>query len=104
MSTEHSGKDLLTEMRDLMRRLHYSIHTERAYCDWVARFVRFHQMQARNALFVDAEENVEVFLTHLAIQKNVAVSTQSQAFNALVFLYKQILQRPMENVFVARST
>jgi len=73
MSTEHSGKDLLSKMRDLMRRLHYSIHTECAYCDWVARFVRFHQMQARNALFVDAEKNVEVFLTHLAVQKNVAV-------------------------------
>ncbi len=43
MSTQNSGKDLLTEMRDLMRRLHYSIHTERAYCDWVARFIRFHQ-------------------------------------------------------------
>jgi len=47
LSTQNSGKYLLTEMRDLMRRLHYSIHTERAYCDWVARFVRFHQMKVR---------------------------------------------------------
>jgi len=51
-------------MRDLMRRLHYSIHTERAYCDWVARFFRFHQMKVRDTLFVDAEKNVEEFLTH----------------------------------------
>ena len=44
MSTQNSGKDLLTEMRDLMQRLHYSIHTERAYCNWL---VRFHQMKVR---------------------------------------------------------
>ncbi len=43
-------------MRDVMRYLHYSIHTERAYGDWIARFVRFHQMDSRDALFVDAEK------------------------------------------------
>ncbi|MCF6261257.1 MAG: hypothetical protein L3J98_14025 [Gammaproteobacteria bacterium] len=37
MSTQNSGKNRLTEMRDLIRRLYYSIHTERVYCDWVAR-------------------------------------------------------------------
>ncbi len=103
MSTQNSGKDLVTEMRNLMRRLHYSIHTERAYCDWVARFIRFHQMKARDALFVDAEKNVEDFLTHLAVQDSVAVSTQNQAFNALVFLYKRVLQRPLVNVSATRS-
>ncbi|MCF6259639.1 MAG: integron integrase [Gammaproteobacteria bacterium] len=103
MSTQNSGKDLLTEMRDLMRRLHYSIHTERAYCDWAARFVRFHQMKARDALFVDAEKNVEDFLTHLAVQEAVAASTQNQAFNALVFLYKRVLLQPLENVSATRS-
>ncbi|NOX75763.1 MAG: hypothetical protein GXP17_03940 [Gammaproteobacteria bacterium] len=40
----------MAEMRNLMRRLHYSIHTERVYCDWVARFIRFHQMKVREAL------------------------------------------------------
>ncbi len=47
------------EMHDLILRFHYSIHTERAYCDWVARFVRFHHMKARDALFVDAEKKVQ---------------------------------------------
>ncbi len=103
MSTQDPEQYLLPEMRDLMRRFHYSIHTERAYCDWVARFVRFHQMKARDALFVDAEKNVEDFLTHLAVQANVAASTQNQAFNALVFLYRRVLQRPLENVAAARS-
>lgn len=91
MSTTQSGKTLLTETRDLMRRLHYSIHTERAYCDWIARFVRFHHMQARETLFVEPEKKVEDYLTYLAVQANVAAATQNQAFNALVFLYKRVL-------------
>jgi len=61
MSTQNSSNDLLTEMRDLMRRLHYSIHTERAYCDWVARFIRFHQMKVRDALLVNVVKNVDAF-------------------------------------------
>jgi len=103
VSTQHSGKKLLTEMRDLMRRLHYSIHTERAYCDWVARFVRFHPIDSREALFVDGKQKVEPFLTYLAVQENVAASTQNQAFNSLIFLYKQVLQQPLEGVSAARS-
>ena len=103
MSTQQSGKKLLTELRDMMRRRHYSIHTERAYCDWVARFVRFHHMDSRDALFVDPERKVEDFLTHLAVQANVAASTQNQAFNALVFLYRHVLERPFTNVAAARS-
>lgn len=103
MSTQKSGKKLLEETRDLMRRLHYSIHTERAYCDWIARFVRFHHLQAREALLVEAEKKVEDFLTHLAVQGNVAAATQKQAFNALVFLYKRVLDQPLEHVEATRS-
>jgi hypothetical protein len=95
MSTTQSGKTLLTETRDLMRRLHYSIHTERAYCDWIGRFVRFHHMQARETLFVEPEKKVEDCLTYLAVQANVAAATQNQPFNALVFLYKRVLDRPL---------
>ncbi len=103
MSIQISGKKLLAEMSDLMRRMHYSIHTERAYCDWVSRFVRFHQLKSRDALYVNAESKVEEFLTHLAVQANVAASTQNQAFNALVFLFKRVLNQPLENVSAARS-
>jgi integron integrase len=87
-----------------MRRLHYSIHTERAYCDWIIRFVSFHHLQAREALFIEPEKKVEQFLTHLAVQANVAASTQNQALNALVFLYKRVLERPFEHVQAARSS
>jgi len=103
MPNTPSDKTLLTETRDLMRRLHYSIHTERAYCDWITRFIKFHNMQMRETLFVDTKKKVEDFLTHLAVQGNVAASTQNQALNALVFLYKQVLNRPFENVDAAHS-
>ena len=76
---------LLGEMRDIMRRRHYSIHTERAYRDWIKRNVRFHNMQSRGDLR-DGEEKIEAFLTHLARDRQVAASTQNQAMNALVFL------------------
>ncbi len=84
-----SKQNLLSEMREVLRRMHYSIHTERSYCDWVKRFIQFHHLQARESLFVDAEKKVEDYLSHLVVQANVATSTQNQAFNALVFLYKQ---------------
>jgi len=59
MSSKNSKRNLLTEMRDTMRRLHYSIHTEKAYCDWVAKFIHFHKMQARETLFIEPEKRVE---------------------------------------------
>ena len=85
---------LLDEVRDLMRRRHYSIHTERAYRDWVKRYVRFHDMQSRDDL-QPGEEKIEAFLTHLARDRQVAASTQNQAMNALVFLYKHVLREPL---------
>ena len=85
---------LLDEMRDLMRRRHYSIHTERAYRDWIRRYVRFHNMQSRDGLR-HGEKKIEAFLTHLARDRQVAASTQSQAMNALVFLYRHVLDQPL---------
>ena len=97
------GKSLLEETRDTLQRLHYSIHTERAYCDWITRYIRFHHLQERAALLVEPEKKVEDFLTHLAVQANVAASTQNQAFNALVFLYKRVLECPLDGVEAART-
>ena len=85
---------LLDEMRDLMQRRHYSIHTERAYRIWVRRYVRFHDMRSRDDLRL-GEEKIEAFLTHLARDRQVAASTQNQAMNALVFLYKHVLKQPL---------
>ena len=83
-----SNKKLLDEMQDVMRRQHYSIRTERSYCGWVKRFVHFHGMKSRADL-ADGEKKIEAFLTHLCRNLTVASSTQNQAMNALLFLYKQ---------------
>ena len=90
MSTQNDGK-LLDEVRDFMRLHHYSIHTERTYCDWIKKYVHFHKMKFREDL-AEGEKKIETFLTYLAVQKNVASSTQNQAMNAIVFLYKKILK------------
>ena len=74
-----------------MRLKHYSIHTERTYCDWIKRFVYFHSTSSRDDL-KNGEQKIEAFLTHLAVKQNVAPATQNQAMNALVFLYKKVLK------------
>ena len=67
---------LLEEMHAVMRRRHYSIHTERSYSDWVKRYVSYHKRQSTD----DAnhwEMKIEAFLTHLALDLHVAPSTQN---------------------------
>ncbi len=83
---------LLDQVREATRRLHYSIRTEDAYVDWAKRFILFHGK--RHPLEM-GEPEVVAFLTHLAVQKHVAASTQNQALCALLFLYKVVLGRPL---------
>jgi len=78
---------LLDQVRHVIRRLHYSIRTEQAYVDWIRRFILFHGK--RHPVEMGALE-VEAFLTHLAVQGEVAASTQNQALNAIVFLYRLV--------------
>ncbi len=80
---------LLDQVRNTLRRRHYSIRTEEAYVGWIRRFILFHGK--RHPQEMGAPE-VEAFLTHLAVNRKVAASTQNQAFNALLFLYKQVLK------------
>jgi integron integrase len=86
---------LLDDVRKVLRLHHYSIHTERAYVEWIVRFVRFHSMRSRADL-LPAEAKIEAFLTDLAVHGNVAAATQNQAMNALVFLYKRVLNHVLE--------
>lgn len=96
-------KPILQEMRESLRRANYALSTERTYCDWVARFIKFHQLQSREALSANSEQLVEIFLTDLVVTHNVAPSTQNQALNALVYLYSKILKQPLENISASRS-
>jgi hypothetical protein len=68
---------LLEQMREVMRLKHYSIRTERSYCDWVRRYVHFHHMKLRQEM-LPAEPKIEAFLSELAVKGNVAVSTQTR--------------------------
>lgn len=93
---------LMDQVREVLRVKHYAIRTERSYCDWIRRFVRFHGMKAREELFPGGRK-VEEFLSDLAVNGEVAASTQNQAFNALLFLYGQVLHQPLENVQAVRA-
>ena len=84
---------LLDEVREHLRVLHYSIRTEDAYVQWVKRFILFHGK--RHPLEM-GEAEVEAFLTHLAVEGQVAASTQNQALAALLFLYRVVLGRPLK--------
>jgi integron integrase len=95
MSSEKEKK-LLDQVRDVLRLKHYSIHTERSYCDWIKKYVLFHHMTSRHDL-ENGEQKIEQFLTHLAVNKNIAPATQNQAMNALVFLYKKVLKVPLND-------
>lgn len=86
---------LLDDVRRIMRLKHYSLHTERSYCEWIKQFVKFHRLGERAALLEGAEAKIEAFLSYLATERQVASATQNQAMNALVFLYKQILDVPL---------
>jgi integron integrase len=83
---------LLDQMRSIMRTAHYSRRTEGAYCLWVRQFILFHGKRHPREM---AEPEVREFLSSLAVDRNVAASTQNQAFAALLFLYKNVIERPL---------
>jgi integron integrase len=82
-------KKLLEQVREVIILKHYSIRTEEAYVQWIKRFIFFHQK--RHPREMGAVE-IQAFLTDLAVRQHVAASTQNQAMNALVFLYREVLR------------
>jgi site-specific recombinase XerD len=88
-----SSPELLDRVRWHLRVKHYSIRTEQAYVDWIRRYILFHHKRHPNEI---AEREITQFLTHLAVEKRVAASTQNQAFSALLFLYQQVLERKLD--------
>ncbi len=86
------GIRLLDKVREAIRVRHYSRKTEQAYCYWTRYFIRFHKY--RHPAQMD-EKHVGQFLSHLAVNRQVSASTQNQALNALVFLFKNVLNRPL---------
>lgn len=83
---------LLHRLRSELRALHYSPRTEQAYLLWTRRFVRFHGMRHPSSM---GEREVNRFLTHLAVERHVSPSTQTQALSAIIFLYRNVLGRQL---------
>jgi integron integrase len=86
---------LLDQVRQAVRVRHYSLRTEHAYAQWVKRFVLFHGKRHPKEM---GEKEVSEFLTHLAVHQQVSASTQNQAFSALLFLYREVLNQELKLV------
>jgi integron integrase len=86
---------LLDGVRAQIRLRHYSIRTEEAYVDWIRRFILFHGK--RHPLEM-GESEIGAFLAHLAVDRNVARSTQNQVLNAIVFLHRAVLHKKIEDL------
>ena len=82
------SKILLDQVRETLRLRHYSIRTEDTYVSWIRRFIFYHEKRHPKDM---RELEIEAFLTHLAVDLKVASATQNQAFNAILFLYREIL-------------
>jgi integron integrase len=92
--------DLDREMRKLMRVRHYARRTENAYLNWLQRFRRFLKS---NDVESATEAEIRDFLSHLAVEGQVAASTQNQAFSALLFLFRDLLGREIEFLAAERA-
>jgi hypothetical protein len=90
---KHRSKRLLDRVRDAIRLKISSVRTEEAYADWIKRFILFHDKRHPQEM---GYSDVRVFLLHLATKEGVAASTQNQALNALLFLYREVLGKDLD--------
>jgi site-specific recombinase XerD len=92
MSHPSRRSPFLEQLRAAIRVRHYSIRTEGSYVDWTVRFIKFHDNRHPGDM---GETEVAAFLTHLATERRVVASTQNQALNALTFMYRYVIERPL---------
>ena len=88
-----TASKLMDQVRETLRFYHYAYNTERSYVDWILRFIRFNGKKHPKEM---GKLEIERFLSHLAVNRDVAASTQNQAFNAIMFLYKKVLGIEMD--------
>ncbi len=86
---------LLDQYRQALRVRHYSPRTERVYSQWVKRFIHFHRLRHPMEM---SEPEINAWLTHLAVTEKVSASSQNQALSAILFLYRQVIGRPVGNL------
>jgi len=101
-SVATDSASILGEMKRLIRMKHYSYSTERTYLDWTKRFFAFLEKRKGRGRVGSAgnfdEEDIKGFLSSLALKNRVSASTQNQAFNALLFLVRDVLQKELGNL------
>lgn len=83
---------LMDQVREVLRYHHYAFRTEESYVKWILTFIRFNHKRHPAEL---GKQEIEAFLSDMAVNKNYAASTQSIALNAIVFLYKRVLDLPI---------
>ncbi|HEX5056453.1 MAG TPA: integron integrase [Gammaproteobacteria bacterium] len=96
-----SKSPFLTSISDFMHVRRYSKRTIESYLVWIKDFILFHDKKHPGEM---GGPEVEAFLTHLAVKRNVAASTQGIALNALAFLYNKFLEQPLENAEAFRRS
>ena len=84
----------MDQVRETLRYYQYAYKTERAYCKWILEYIYFFDKKKHPREL--GEKDVECFLSHLATKRKIAASTQRQALNALVFLYRDVLDKPLD--------
>lgn len=92
---------LMDQVREVLRYYHYAYRTEQTYCDWILRYIKYFGKK-RHPRDMGPEE-VEDFLSHLASEGLVSANTQRQALNAIVFLYREVLQLELGSIAPVRS-
>lgn len=96
-----TGHQAIERARAVIRRQHKAIATEQTYLHWLARYIRaLRHLPAE----LSSEQKMERFLTELALKQNVSASTQNQAFNAILFFYKDVLGVELKNIQALRAT
>ena len=85
---------LMDQVREVLRYHHYAYRTESTYCDWIVRYIKYFGAEKHPRDMGKTE--IDAFLSHLATERKVSASTQRQALNAIVFLYRHVLDQPIE--------
>ena len=95
-----SNSPFMASVARCLRARHMALSTERTYCYWIRKFIKHQQYQNANQI---CAHDVTGFLTHLAVDRKVSPNTQNQAFNALLFLFRQVLGKPLEKIDAVRA-
>ena len=88
--SDTSKPKLLDQVKIQLRSMHYSKRTEESYISWIKRYILFNDKTHPNNL---GKEHIRNFLNHLVVERNVAASTQNQALQAILYLYKEVLKK-----------